>query len=390
MARILFVLPPLIGHLNPMLAVAAQLSAAGHELAWAIHTRQLGASLPDAARVFSLDAGDQVTTVVLPKVRGLESVRLFFEDYALPMAKQSLPLIEQAALSFKPDVMVVDHQMIAGALVARKLGIAWLTSITTSASILRMSPMLDDWVAGQYAGLQQRYMPNELEPARVTRPDFSPWLNLVFSIEELLGAEHARVEAPYAFLGPAIGQGRREIDFPWQWLRDDCRHILVTLGTISRDRDTRFFEVIMAAIADMPTVQAVLVGPGSLSAHAPSNVLVRDFVPQVELMNKMHGVICHAGHNTVCETLMHNLPMIVAPIRDDQPVIARQAIDAGAALFMRHGKVSVATAKTTIHALLNTPELSHQAARLGAVLRKSSGAVGAAEHIVRIANVARA
>jgi MGT family glycosyltransferase len=389
-ARILFALPPLIGHLNPMLAVAAQLSAAGHELAWAIHTRQLGASLPDAARVFSLDAGDQVTTVVLPKVRGLESVRLFFEDYALPMAEQSLPLIEQAALSFKPDVMVVDHQMIAGALVARKLGIAWLTSITTSASILRMSPMLDDWVAGQYAGLQQRYMPSEAESARVARPDFSPWLNLVFSIEELLGTEHARVEAPYAFLGPAIGQGRREIDFPWQWLRDDCRHILVTLGTISRDRDTRFFEVIMAAIADMPNVQAVLVGPESLSVKAPANVLVRDFVPQVELLKKMHGVICHAGHNTVCETLMHNLPMIVAPIRDDQPVIARQAIDAGAALFMRHGKVSVATAKTTIHALLNTPELNHQAARLGAVLRKSSGAVGAAEHIVRIANVARA
>ena len=87
---------------------------------------------------------------------------------------------------------------------------------------------------------------------------------------------------------------------------------------------------------------------------------------------------------------MHDVPMIVAPIRDDQPVIARQAIDAGAALFMRHGKVTVATAKTTIHALLNTPELNHQAERLGAVLRKSSGAAGAAEHIVRIANAARA
>ncbi len=390
MARILFALPPLIGHLNPMLAVAAQLSAAGHELAWAIHTRQLGASLPEAARVFSLDAGDQVTTVVLPTVRGLESVRLFFEDYALPMAEQSLPLIEQAALSFEPDVMVVDHQMIAGALVARKLGIAWLTSITTSASILRMSPMLDDWVAGQYTSLQQRYMPDESESAQVDRPDFSPWLNLVFSIEELLGTEHARIEAPYAFLGPASGQGRREIDFPWQWLRADCRHILVTLGTISRDRDTRFFEVIMAAIADMPTVQAVLVGPASLKAIAPANVLVRDFVPQVELLKKMHGVICHAGHNTVCETLLHDLPMIVAPIRDDQPIIARQVINAGAALFMRHGKVTVATAKTTIDALLNTPELSHQAARLGAVLRQSSGAAGAAEHIARIANVARA
>lgn len=390
MARILFTLPPLVGHLNPLLAVAAELAAAGHELAWALHTRQLGASLPDGARVFSLDAGDQITTVVLPKVRGLESVRLFFEDYALPMAEQSLPLIEQAAQHFKPDVMVVDHQMIAGALVARKLGIAWLTSITTSASILRMSPMLDDWVAGQYADLQQRYLGNDTGFVRVDRPDFSPWLNLVFSIEELLGNVHARIDAPYAFLGPASGQGRRDIAFPWSWMRDDCQRILVTLGTVSRDRDSRFFEVMMAAIADMPTVQAVIVGPSSLQASAPDNVLVCDFVPQMALLKKMHGVICHAGHNTVCETLMHDVPMIVAPIRDDQPVIARQVIDAGAGLFMRHGKVTVATAKTTIDALLKTPALHQQAQRLGAALRASAGAAGAASHIAAIADAARA
>lgn len=388
MARILCVVPPLIGHLNPMLAIAAQLTAEGHELAWALHARQVGANLPEGSRVFSLDEGDQVTSVSLPKVRGLDSVRLFFEDYALPMAEQSLPHIERAAREFKPDVMVVDHQMVAGALVARKLHIPWVASITTSASILRMSATLDEWVAQQYRGLQQRYLPDQPASALVDRPDFSPWLNMVFSIEELLGHEHPRVDAPYVFLGPASGQGRRHIEFPWSWLREDCQHILVTLGTISRDRDTRFFEVIMSAMAEMPEVQAVMVGPDSLAEIAPANVLVRNYVPQVELLKNMQGVICHAGHNTVCETLVHNLPMIVAPIRDDQPVIARQAIDAGAALFMRHGKVSVATAKTTIHALLTTPELTANASRLGAALRASAGAAGAAAHILRIASVA--
>lgn len=385
MARILLTAPPLIGHLNPLLAVAALLARDGHELAWAVHARQVGARLPEGARVFSLDVGDVVTSMTAPKVRGLESVRLFFEDYALPLAEQSLPLIEQAARAFRPDVMVVDHQMVAGALVARKLDIPWLTSITTSASILRMSPLLDEWVAAQYQALQQRYLPAS---AMVERPDFSPWGNLVFSIDELPGTAHARVEAPYFFLGPASGEGRREIDFPWSWLRDDCRHLLVSLGTISRDRDTRFFEVIMQALADMPDVQAVVVGPPSLVALAPVNVLVSDFVPQLALLEKMHGVICHAGHNTVCESLLHDVPLIVAPIRDDQPVIARQVIDAGAALFMRHGKVTVATARETISELLNSSSLRSNAARLGKVLRASPGAGGAAEHIVRLATAA--
>jgi len=385
MARILFMAPPLIGHLNPLLAVASLLARDGHELAWAVHARQVGARLPEGSCVFSLDAGDVVTSITAPTVRGLESVRLFFEDYAMPLAAQSLPLIEQAALAFKPDVMVVDHQMVAGALVARKLNIPWLTSITTSASILRMSPLLDEWVASQYLTLQQHYLPTS---AVVERPDFSPWGNLVFSIDELLGTAHARVDAPYHFLGPASGEGRREIDFPWSWLRDDCRHLLVSLGTISRDRDTRFFEVMMQALADMPAVQAVIVGPSSLVELAPTNVLVRDYVPQLALLKKVQGVICHAGHNTVCESLLHDLPMIVAPIRDDQPVIARQVIDAGAALFMRHGKVTVTTARDTIHELLNSTSLRSHAARLGQVLRASPGAQGAAKHIVQLATAA--
>ncbi|MFX9840639.1 hypothetical protein ABTP51_18855, partial [Acinetobacter baumannii] len=93
------------------------------------------------------------------------------------------------------------------------------------------------------------------------------------------------------------------VDFPWAWLRPGTAKLLVTLGTVSRDRDTRFFEVIMAALADLPEVQAVMVAPQSLAALAPANVLVRDYVPQLQLLDHVDGVICHAGHNTVCEAL---------------------------------------------------------------------------------------
>jgi UDP:flavonoid glycosyltransferase YjiC (YdhE family) len=40
MARILITVPPLTGHLNPALAVAAVLQQQGHEIAWAVHARQ--------------------------------------------------------------------------------------------------------------------------------------------------------------------------------------------------------------------------------------------------------------------------------------------------------------------------------------------------------------
>lgn len=388
MARILFTVPPLTGHLNPALAVADALSGQGHEVAWAVHAAQIGDKLPEGARVYALDHGDGADPgIAAPQVRGLESVRLFFEDYALPLAERVLAPMEAAVRDFAPDAVVVDHQMLGGALVARKLGIPWVSQVTTSASILKMSPVLDAWVAEQYLALQRRYLPEALI---VERPDFSPHRVIVFSIETLPGDRHARVDAPYAFVGPVRGEGRRQVDFPWEWLREDRRKLLVSLGTVSRDRDTRFFEVVMEAVAGLPQVQAVLVAPESLAASAPDNVLVRGYVPQTELLRRVDGVICHAGHNTVCEALSCGLPMIVAPIRDDQPVIARQVIDAGAALFARQGKVTPAAMRSAIVNLLETPSLAQNARRLSQELLAAPGASGAARIILALATAAPA
>ena len=41
MSRFLFVVPPLTGHINPTVAVGAELTARGHEVAWAGQTATL-------------------------------------------------------------------------------------------------------------------------------------------------------------------------------------------------------------------------------------------------------------------------------------------------------------------------------------------------------------
>jgi MGT family glycosyltransferase len=382
MARIFITVPPLIGHLNPALAVAEALTARGHTLAWAVHARQIGDSLPKGALIYPLDCDQATPDIAVPVARGLESVRLFFEDYTFPMAANALAPLEEAARRFRPDVMVVDHQMPAGALVARKLGIPFVSLVTTTASIQSASPTIDAWVEQQFATLQRGYLPEHM---MVARPDFSPYRMIVFSIQMLAGNARALVEAPYFFVGPAQAEFRRHVDFPWGWLDHDQRLILVTLGTISRDRDTRFFEVMMQALANFEGIQAVMVAPASLAASAPKNVLVRENVPQLKLLDWSTAVICHAGHNTVCEALTRGLPLIVSPVRDDQPVIARQVIDAGAGLFMRHGKVTVPTARATIENLLNTPTFAARAKILGEALRAAPGVAGAASAIVSLA-----
>lgn len=370
MAKLLFIVPPLVGHLNPALAVAHEMQGRGHSVAWALHAHKMGHLLPAQSRLFDIGTEHSVTSIESPQVRGLESVRLFFEDYAIPMAREVFPALVKAIEQFEPDLLVVDHQMVAGALAGTAQRKPWVNLATTSASILKFSDTLDEWVGAQYQALQEEFLPVALHRAR---PDFSPLQVIVFSSEVLIPKEQPRVDAPYAFVGPCRPAGRRAVEFPWEALRQDSAKILLSLGTVSRDRDLRFYRVFMEAAQRIPELQLIMVAPDVLQAEAPANVLVRDHVPQMELLKHMDAVVCHAGHNTVFESLQQGLPLGLAPIRDDQPVVARLVIDAGAGVFIRHGKVTVNMAEQVLRQLLKDEALKAKAAELAQTLGTQDG-----------------
>lgn len=381
MARILITVPPLTGHVNPALSVAAELERNGHEVRWAVHAVLTGALLPASASILDLPietafmAGLQEKS---QKVRGLASVQFLYEDFCVPLARRSLAPLEQVVRTFQPDLILCDHQMLAGALVARRLQIPWLSLVTTSASILKLShvDVVEKWVVGQLRGLQDDY--GLSASASCDRPDFSPYGVIVFSSPELVGDQHERFAATYHFVGPAFSHRPQSIEFPWQRLDPAAQKVLVSLGTVSRDRGLRFYEVLIEALAGLP-LQVVMVGPETLRAQAPEHFIIQPRVPQLELLPHMTAVVCHAGHNTVCESLSHGLPLLVAPIRDDQPVIAQQVVDAGAGLYLRYGKVSAAVARETMQRLLVEPSFRLNAQRLAESFQRLGGARQAAQ-----------
>ena len=84
MSRYLFVVPPMVGHVNPSIAVGRELLARGHDVAWAGPVRSRGEG--PLARMVSLAAVADVVTLELAERYGVdpESVALI-EDL-----KQSL------------------------------------------------------------------------------------------------------------------------------------------------------------------------------------------------------------------------------------------------------------------------------------------------------------
>jgi len=385
MARFVFVVPPLTGHVNPTVAMGAALAARGHTVAWVGHPTQVRPLLPEGACLLALSEDVPQALVAASvdrrnKVRGLAAFKFLWDDFLLPLARGMVPEVEEAVRAFAPDVLVSDQQTLAGAIVARRLGLRWATTASTSAAVvdpLAALPKIKAWRDDRLHDLAR-----EAGLPLAEEPDRSPHLVLVCSTRALVG-EDETFPAHYAFVGPAIRRRPEPVPFPWESLAEG-RRVLVSLGTLNAERGGPFFRAVVQGLAGVP-VQVVLVAPEDVAGPLPPNVLRRDYVPQLELLGHIDAVISHGGHNTVCETLLHGRPLVVAPIKDDQPVVARQVVDAGAGVRVRFGRATGPVIREAVTRVLDDPGFAAAARRIGDSFRAAGGAEAAADRLEALA-----
>ncbi|KJY43885.1 glycosyl transferase [Streptomyces sp. NRRL B-1568] len=381
MGRFLFVVPPLVGHVNPAAAVAAELAGRGHRVAWAGVPALVAQAAGPGAEVYACGVPEQPGRP--PELRGVGALQFLWRDLLVPLAEAMAPGVEHAVTDFRPDVVVADQQAFAGALAAERAGVRWATSATTSAEFtgaVAAMPKVEEWIRGLLAGLRQRFG----DPAAHGDPRFSPYLVLAFTTAELVGAAAPGVR----FVGPALAHRPAAADdFPWEWLDGGRPTVLVSLGTANTDVGARFLTECAAAVRDRAGwLRAVIADPGgALGGTSDADVLVRPRVPQLPLLPRMSAVVCHAGHNTVAESLWHGVPLVVAPIRDDQPVVAAQVTAAGAGVRVRFGRAGRAQLGAALDAVRSEARYRASALRVRDSFRRAGGAAAAAHHLEELA-----
>ncbi len=395
MSRFLFVVPPLVGHTNPTLAVGSELMGRGHEVAWTGHPEVVADLLvPDATFIPVADAAPPSVVAAmearnLKPSGGINGFRGMWEDFFLPLARQMVPGVAAAVDAFAPDALVVDEHALAGAAVAEQRGLPWATSATTSADLvdpLAFVPKVQAWLFEQmHAVLIEAGVP--AERATSFDPRFSPHLVLAFTIAELVGPAGSFPEH-YAFVGPSLGARTDGPPFPWDWLDDGRPLVLVTLGTVNWKAGARFFSVAAETLGGMDA-QAVIVAPDDLlpADQVPPNVLVTPRVPQLDLLPKVSAVVCHGGHNTVCESLALGVPLVLAAVRDDQPIIADQVVRAGAGVRVKFGRVTAPMLRGALDSVLGQPAFREAAERVGASLSSAGGPAAAAHRLELLVEV---
>jgi MGT family glycosyltransferase len=386
-SRFLFVVPPLVGHTLPTVALGRELADRGHQVAWAGHAETVGPLLSPGSTLIPVDAdfGGETLAQVLHRWRGLRGAAAFrslWADLLIPLAVSMMAGVTAAVDEFTPDVLVVDQQAVAGALVARQRGLPWATSATTSAELtdqFATMPKLGVWARQCLDEFQHGFAVSDPVDLR-----FSDDLVLAFTTPTLVGPVR-NFPDHYVFVGPSIGVRPGAPEFPWDWLDPDRQRVLVSLGTLNREVGQRFFVTAMEAVAPLADrLQVILAAPLDLVESPPDHVLVREFVPQLDLLPHLHAVVSHAGHNTVCEALAHAVPLVVAPIRDDQPVIAGQVINAGAGIRVHFGRVGATELRNAITTVLDDPSYQRAARRVQTSFAAAGGASTAAHHLEKL------
>lgn len=391
MAKFAFIVPPLTGHVNPTLSIGAVLLQRAHEVVWISLDRSLEQRLPEGGKLLLIayeendeqkQESEKYLDIITKKiVYGIDSIKFLYEEVLIPLNRHSYEGIVGLLDLYQPDLVITDHQMFAGAIAAVNNNIPYATSVTAPAAIKVMDelPKVHEWEVNQIVTLQ-----TELGVEGETSIACSDLLTMVLTSREFFG--EMKLPKQYKFTGPVINKRAAVSDFDWLRLEGfgTQPRLLVSIGTtFDHEHKKNFFTKVVEAFAREPLTVVVVSDP-SLFEQWPDNFIVQRNVPQLELLPHLDAVVCHGGHNTVCETLTNGLPMVVVPIAYDQSHVAGRVVRVGAGLRLNFNRFKANHLKEAVHEILNNSSFKKAAGQIGLSFAEAGGTNTAADLLVSL------
>jgi len=272
-----------------------------------------------------------------------------------------LPRMEDAIVSWRPDVVLRDPCEYSSAVVAARRGVP-MAQVAISLADAEWQSIS---VAGPALEAHRSGLVEELRAsAYLTRFPAS------FDPSQFPTTVRVR-DAPAAVTGR----------LPDWWNGSSAPLIYVTLGTVlgHMSHAEGAYRTVLQAVADLDVRVLMTVGrrfdPSSLGA-IPANVHIEAWVDQLEVFGEASLVVCHGGSGTTLGALASGLPMVLIPMFADQFANARKVADAGAGVV-----VEPPEAHDGRREVIGVADVS----RIGSAIRSALGTGGHRESSARVA-----
>ena len=326
MTRILFVVIPEKGHINPYIGVAQKLRQRGCEVAfYAAHdiSGQLGAAgLDGFLGEFTKGPPPDHNrgAFFAERVRDEQWLRAWIQELLVDNVSQQVAGLNEIVKEFRPSLIVTDPMAYQAGIVAEQNKCKWV-AVSNS-----LNPVLNEEIESDLLttvraldksrrALFDRY---GLDISCRGCDMISPYLTIAFTTEEFVGYAVPGVE----LVGPSIPSGPRgdETIFDWSQLSNDVPIIYMSLGSQIYYQPV-MFRTVFEAVRDKP-VQLIATVNELMRTNAlgeiPRNVVLSYYTPQLQILPKIAAMITHGGANSVMEAIYYDVPLLISPICNDQ------------------------------------------------------------------------
>jgi zeaxanthin glucosyltransferase len=390
MKRVLVLTLPEKGHYHPLLGPALELERRGHEVAFAAcfdicaeleaagvrHVLVPPGALPPPSTVRGA-----ALAAILRDPRALSG---WIRELLVEAPARQVEGVRAMIRDFRPDAVAIDTMSYVGAIAAsleRVPWVGWATSLnpvvpaSMDSELLRTVRALDSERRQLFEGhaVAARFRVADVLSDRGTA---------VFATEALTESFDPTV----TLVGPSLGGQRAGATVDWSFA-EGRPLVYASFGSQAWHQPQRFDALIDAC---RRIDFALLVAAGDLAATyaapgAPDWLRSVAVAPQLEALKHARVLVTHGGANSVMEALSQGVPMLVAPLCNDQPHNRWFVERAGAGIGLDLDACATAELAGALRRLAADGPERQAATRIAAGYATRAGASGAADLVLRSA-----
>ena len=389
MSKVLFLNIPHHGHINPTLGLVEELSRRGEVVVY-FSTEEFREKIEKAGGIFKeLNKGIWDLKPIGYSSDSEEIVQFF--NKALESIEPIIKYILEQIGDIKFDYMVYGSSLYYGSILAQILKIPSVSSFAIMAepeALLKgysktnnnkvSECLIFDKILARIKQLNDINIPS-LKEMFFSKGDLNIFYTSPYFVPQSKFYENNSV-----FIRPPFDIKQDVPAFPFVKLVGH-KVIYISLGTVYNSFDAVLPDIFFKAFADTDAVIVMTSYNQDISSlNVPDNFIVRNFVPQSEVLKYADAAVIHAGMNTTNDMFYNNVPFVCIPLGLDQYFMAQRSVELGAAIYLDKNALTPEILRKSTFKVMTDNSYRTNISKIRESFFKCEGYSGAVDEILKV------